>query len=145
MRVLFSPEIQNCIFLLKRLFPQMATRWLFCLSFNRQYAVACILMADSVCRFFFLTFSFHFLLFQILNYVFCISATITKQALLFSLCRVSSIFTSHLRITRKFQHWTLCTVNMWRMKENPGIFYFFNQSTVCDKVNLPGAWVPFTS
>lgn len=52
-------------------------------------------------------------------------------------CRVLSISTSHLRITRRFQLWTLCTANMWRMRENPGAFFYYILIIfVCEEVNL---------
>lgn len=45
-------------------------------------------------------------------------------------CRVLSISTSHLRITRRFQLWTLCTANMWRTRENPGASFYYRFPTL---------------
>lgn len=62
-------------------------------------------------------------------------------------CRVSSISTSHLRITRKFQPWTLCIANTWRMRENPGtsFHHILALSFVCGEMNLQDAvvWVKY--
>lgn len=87
-------------------------------------------------------FSFLFLPFKRLNSSFLYHCYHNQAVIAISPCRVSSISTSHLRITRRFQPWTLCIVNMWRMGENPGMSSFLflfisawgNESARCSSV-----------